>query len=503
MGEYIGALDLGTTSNRFIVFDRRGRIVGSYQKEHEQIFPKPGWVEHDPMEIWHNTGDVIRGALARTGLTGNDIKAIGITNQRETTLIWDRNTGQPYMNAIVWQDTRTDEMCRKLAEDGGQNRFRDKTGLPLSTYFAGPKLRWILDNSEDARKGAEKGDALFGTVESWIIWWLTGGPDNGSHVTDVSNASRTILMNIETLCWDEQILRDLNIPAEILPRIVPSIDSETWGTTRKDGPFGAEIPVCGALGDQQAALVGQACFDVGDAKNTYGTGCFLLLNTGTEAVHSSHGMLTTLAYQVRGEKPVYCLEGSIAVAGALVQWLRDNLAFIEHAAEIEPLAKSVADNGGAYIVPAFSGLFAPYWRSDARGVIVGLTRYINRGHIARAVLEAVAYQTLDVAEAMEKDSGVKMSSLRVDGGMVVNELLMQFQADILGLPVVRPRITETTALGAASAAALASGFAGGIEELKDNWKLDKTWKPQMSEEERQKDIKSWKKAVDRTLNWID
>ncbi|MFW5936896.1 MAG: FGGY family carbohydrate kinase, partial [Desulfosalsimonas sp.] len=386
---------------------------------------------------------------------------------------------------------------------GGQNRFRDKTGLPLSTYFAGPKLRWILDNSEDARKGAEKGDALFGTVESWIIWWLTGGPDNGSHVTDVSNASRTILMNIETLCWDEQILRDLNIPAEILPRIVPSIDSETWGTTRKDGPFGAEIPVCGALGDQQAALVGQACFDVGDAKNTYGTGCFLLLNTGTEAVHSSHGMLTTLAYQVRGEKPVYCLEGSIAVAGALVQWLRDNLAFIEHAAEIEPLAKSVADNGGAYIVPAFSGLFAPYWRSDARGVIVGLTRYINRGHIARAVLEAVAYQTLDVAEAMEKDSGVKMSSLRVDGGMVVNELLMQFQADILGLPVVRPRITETTALGAASAAALASGFAGGIEELKDNWKLDKTWKPQMSEEERQKDIKSWKKAVDRTLNWID
>ncbi|MBS3756587.1 MAG: glycerol kinase GlpK [Desulfobacterales bacterium] len=503
MGEYIGALDLGTTSNRFIVFDRRGRIVGSYQKEHEQIFPKPGWVEHDPMEIWHNTGDVIRGALARTGLTGNDIRAIGITNQRETTLIWDRNTGQPYMNAIVWQDTRTDEMCRRLAEDGGQNRFRAKTGLPLSTYFAGPKLRWILDNAEDARKGAEKGEALFGTVESWIIWWLTGGPDNGSHVTDVSNASRTMLMNIETLCWDEQILKELNIPEQILPRIVPSIDSETWGTTRKDGPFGAEIPVCGALGDQQAALVGQACFDVGDAKNTYGTGCFLLLNTGTEAVHSSHGMLTTLAYQIRGEKPVYCLEGSIAVAGALVQWLRDNLAFIEHAAEIEPLAKSVADNGGAYIVPAFSGLFAPYWRSDARGVIVGLTRYINRGHIARAVLEAVAYQTLDVAEAMEKDSGVKMSSLRVDGGMVVNELLMQFQADILGIPVIRPRITETTALGAASAAALASGFAGGIEELKDNWKLDKTWKPQMSEEERQKDIKSWKKAVDRTLNWID
>lgn len=503
MGEYIGALDLGTTSNRFIVFDRRGRIVGSYQKEHEQIFPKPGWVEHDPMEIWHNTGEVIRGALSKTGLTGNDIVAIGITNQRETTLMWNKKTGEPYMNAIVWQDTRTDEICRKLAENGGQNRFRDKTGLPLSTYFAGPKLRWILDNSEDARKGAEKGEALFGTVESWIIWWLTGGPDKGSHVTDVSNASRTMLMNIKTLSWDEQILKDLNIPAEILPEIVPSIDSETWGSTRKDGPFGAEIPVCGALGDQQAALVGQACFDVGDAKNTYGTGCFLLLNTGTELVHSSHGMLTTLAYQIRDEKPVYCLEGSIAVAGALVQWLRDNLEFIEHAAEIEPLARSVADNGGAYIVPAFSGLFAPYWRSDARGVIVGLTRYIKRGHIARAVLEAVAYQTLDVAEAMEKDSGVKMSNLRVDGGMVVNELLMQFQADILGIPVVRPKITETTALGAASAAALASGFAGGIEELKDNWRLDKTWKPQMSEEERQKDIKSWKKAVERTLNWID
>ncbi|MFW6080809.1 MAG: glycerol kinase GlpK [Desulfosalsimonas sp.] len=503
MGEYIGALDLGTTSNRFIIFDPRGRSVGSSQKEHEQIFPQPGWVEHDPMEIWENTGFVIRRALARTGLTGNDIRAIGITNQRETTLLWDRHTGKPYMNAIVWQDTRTGDLCNRLAEDGGQNRFREKTGLPLSTYFAGPKLRWILDNCQPARRGSEKGQAMFGTVESWIIWWLTGGPGGGAHVTDVTNASRTMLMNLETLCWDEEILKTMKIPAQILPKIVPSIDPETWGTTRKDGPLGAEVPVCGALGDQQAALVGQACFDAGDAKNTYGTGCFLLLNTGEEPVQSSHGMLTTPAYQIRGQKPAYCLEGSIAVAGALVQWLRDNLEFIEHAAEIEPLARSVKDNGGAYIVPAFSGLFAPHWRSDARGVIVGLTRYINRGHIARAVLEAVAYQTLDVAEAMEKDSGVKISSLKVDGGMVVNELLMQFQADILGIPVIRPKITETTALGAASAAALASGVASGIDELKENWTLDKTWQPAMSEQQRKKDVKNWKKAVERTLNWVD
>jgi len=503
MGNYIGALDLGTTSNRFIIFDRRGRIVGVGQKEHEQIFPQPGWVEHDPMEIWRNTGDVIRAALAKTGLSGKDIVAVGITNQRETTLVWDKRTGQPHMNAIVWQDTRTDALCRRLAQEGGQDRFRAKTGLPLSTYFAGPKLRWILDNVDSAQKGAEKGEALYGTIESWIIWWLTGGPTGGSHVTDVTNASRTLLMNLETLSWDEDILKSLKIPARMLPRIVPSIDSETWGTTHKDGPLGAEVPVCGALGDQQAALVGQTCFDVGDAKNTYGTGCFLLLNTGTEAVASSHGMLTTVAYQIRGEKPVYCLEGSINVAGALVQWLRDNLEFIKHAAEIEPLAKSVADNGGAYIVPAFSGLFAPYWRSDARGVLVGLTGFIKRGHIARAVLEAVAYQALDVVEAMEKDSGVELGSLRVDGGMVVNELLMQFQADILGVPVVRPKITETTALGAASAAALASGFVSGIDELKNNWRMDKTWQPKMSEDQRQKGIKGWKKAVERTLNWID
>lgn len=503
MGDYIGALDLGTTSNRFIIFDRQGRIAGLDQKEHRQIFPQPGWVEHDPMEIWHNTGDVIRGALTKTGLTGKEIAAIGITNQRETTVVWDRHTGLPYMNAIVWQCMRTDDLCRRLTAEGGQDRFREKTGLPVSTYFSGPKLRWILDNVTDARTGAQKGDALFGTIETWIIWWLTGGPDGGAHVTDVTNASRTLLMNIERLSWDTEILKEIDIPESVLPKIVPSIDSNTWGTTRADGPFSAEVPVCGALGDQQAALVGQACFEVGEAKNTYGTGCFLLLNTGTRPVASKHGMLTTVGYQMRGSDPVYCLEGAIAIAGALVQWLRDNLNLITHADEIEAMAGQVADTGGAYIVPAFSGLFAPYWRSDARGVVVGLTRYINRNHIARAVLEAVAYQTLDVAEAMEKDSKVALSSLRVDGGMVINELFMQIQADILGVPVVRPKIIETTALGAASAAALASGMVGGLDELKRNWAVDKTWQPAMASEARTQGIAGWKKAIERTLNWID
>jgi glycerol kinase len=503
MGNFIGALDLGTTSNRFIVFDPAGRIVGLDQKEHRQIFPQPGWVEHDPLEIWENTGDVIRGGLAKTGLSGKDIAAIGITNQRETTVVWDKRTGRPYTNAIVWQDTRTDAICRRLSEEGGQDRFRDKTGLPLSTYFSGPKLRWVLDHVEEAREGARNGTALFGTIESWIIWWLTGGPDGGSHVTDVSNASRTMLMDLRALAWDEEILQILDLSPSMLPRIVPSIDSETWGTTLADGPFGAQIPVCGALGDQQAALVGQVCFEPGEAKNTYGTGCFLLLNTGTEAVFSRHGMLTTIAYQIRGQKPVYCLEGAIAIAGALVQWLRDNLGFIRHAGEIETLASGVEDNGGAYIVPAFSGLFAPYWRSDARGVIVGLTRYINRHHIARAVLEAVAYQTLDVVEAMRKDSGVALSSLRVDGGMVANELLMQFQADVLGVPVIRPQITETTALGAASAAALASGTVRGLDELKANWAFDKSWQPRMEAARREKGINGWKKAVERTYGWVD
>jgi glycerol kinase len=503
MGNFIGALDLGTTSSRFIIFDAQGRMVGWDQKEHHQIFPQPGWVEHDPLEIWHNAGEVIQGALSRTRLAGAEIAAIGITNQRETTVVWDKITGRPYTNAIVWQCMRTEDLCRQLSMEGGQDRFRQITGLPVSTYFSGPKLRWILDHLPEVRRDAEKGRALFGTIESWIIWWLTGGPDGGSHVTDVTNASRTMLMNLRTLAWEESILEILQIPAAMLPRIVPSVDARTWGSTRSAGPLGSEVPVCGALGDQQAALVGQACFAVGEAKNTYGTGCFLLLNTGPEAVPSRHGMLTTVAYQMNAEKPVYCLEGSIAMAGALVQWLRDNLGLIESAAQIEELARNVADNGGMYIVPAFSGLFAPHWRSDARGAMVGLTRFVNRCHIARAVLEAVAYQTFEVVEAMQKDSGVALSSLRVDGGMVANGLLMQFQSDILGVPVIRPKITETTALGAASAAALACGTARGTDELKRNWAMDKTWQPRMAYAERQKGIAGWKKAVARTLNWVE
>ncbi len=503
MANYVGALDQGTTSNRFIIFDHSGQIVAVEQKEHEQIFPRPGWVEHNPAEIWQNTRDVIRGALEKSGRTGADLAAIGITNQRETTVIWDKKTGKPFSNAVVWQCTRTDDICKELMRDHGQNRFRDKTGLPIATYFSGPKIKWILDNVAPAREAAEKGDALFGTMETWIIWWLTGGPDGGSHVTDVTNASRTMLMDLQTLKWDEKILKTMDIPPRILPRIVPSSDTNTWGMTRKDGPFEAEIPVCGALGDQQAALVGQTCFDAGEAKNTYGTGCFLLLNTGTTPTVSRQGLLTTLGYQINDQAPVYCLEGSIAITGALVQWLRDNLGLISSAPEIETLAKTVEDNGGAYFVPAFSGLFAPYWRSDARGVIVGLTRFVNRGHIARAVLEATAYQTRDIVEAMNKDSGVELTKLKVDGGMVGNELLMQFQSDILTVPVVRPRVSETTALGAAYAAGLAVGFWEGLEELRRNWEEDKTWQPALDSGVREKYYREWKKAVDRTFNWLE
>ncbi|MGD1967417.1 MAG: glycerol kinase GlpK [Desulfobacterales bacterium] len=503
MATYVGALDQGTTSNRFIIFNHSGQIVAVEQKEHEQIFPKPGWVEHNPAEIWQNTQDVIRGTLEKSGLTGSDLAAIGITNQRETTVIWDKNTGIPFYNAVVWQCTRTNEICKELMRDHGQNRFRDKTGLPIATYFSGPKIKWILDNVSAAREAADKDKALFGTMETWIIWWLTGGPDGGSHVTDVTNASRTMLMDLQTLQWDEQILQALNIPSQILPRIVPSSDTNTWGMTLKDGPFEAEIPVCGALGDQQAALVGQACFDMGEAKNTYGTGCFLLLNTGTTPTVSRQGLLTTLGYQINDRAPVYCLEGSIAITGALVQWVRDNLGLISSAPEIEDLAKTVEDNGGAYFVPAFSGLFAPYWRSDARGVIVGLTRYVNKGHIARAVLEASAYQTRDIVAAMNKDSGVELSMLKVDGGMVVNELLMQFQADILDVPVIRPKVSETTALGAAYAAGLAVGFWESLDELRRNWAEDKTWQPEVDSKVREKYYREWKKAVDRTFDWLD
>lgn len=503
MKKYIGAVDLGTTSNRFILFNAQGRSVAMARKEHAQIFPRPGWVEHDPLEIWKNTQEVIRQALQESGINGSQIAAIGITNQRETAVVWDRTTGQPYCNAVVWQCTRTADICKKLADNGGQDRFRAQTGLPLATYFSGPKLQWILQNVPAAQEGARSGKALFGTIETWFIWWLTGGPDGGVHVTDVSNASRTLLMNLETLQWDPQILEELQIPADMLPRIVPCIDSQTWANTRADGPLGAEIPVCGALGDQQAALVGQTCFSVGEAKNTYGTGCFLLLNTGNQIVPSRHGLLTTVGYQERDQEAVYCLEGSIAIAGALVQWMRDNLGIIKSAPEVEDLARSVENNGGTYFVPAFSGLFAPYWRSDARGAMVGLTRFVNKGHLARAVLEANAYQTLDIVEAMNQDSGVALTKLKVDGGMVANELLMQFQADILDVPVIRPTVTETTALGAAYAAGLAIGYWSDMEDLRQNWSMDNTWYPKMTAEDRAKGIHGWKKAVERTFNWVD
>jgi len=503
MDRYVGAVDQGTTSTRFIIFDHAGRIVGLDQKEHEQIFPKPGWVEHNPMEIWENTREVIRGALTKTDIKGSDLAAIGITNQRETTVLWDKNTGKPYNNAIVWQCTRTDEICRELIKDGGQDRFREKTGLPVATYFSGPKIKWILDNNTDARDAARKGEVFFGTMETWVIWWLTGGPEGGAHVTDVTNASRTMLMDLHSLKWDDDILGLLNIPKQILPEIVPSSDTDYWGFTTNHGPVGARVPVCGAGGDQQAALVGQHCFEPGQAKNTYGTGCFLLLNTGSEPVQSKHGLITTLAYQRRGQDPVYALEGSIAIAGALVQWLRDNLGMISEAPEVEDLARTAEDNGGVYIVPAFSGLFAPYWRSDARGAMVGLTRYANKGHIARAVLEACAYQTRDIVEAMNKDSGVDLAHLKVDGGMVYNNLLMQFQADTLAVPVIRPKVAETTCLGAAYAAGLAAGFWSDFEELSKNWKVDRTWEPAMEEIEREEGYKGWKKAVERTLNWVE
>ncbi len=503
MPKYIGALDLGTTSNRFIIFDHGGNIIGLDQIEHEQIFPRPGWVEHDPGEIWQNCEAVIRGALNKTGIGGKDLQALGITNQRETTVLWDKTTGKPFYNAVVWQCTRTDDICRRLSKEYGRDRFREKTGLPVASYFSGPKIQWILENVSEAKTAAEKGLALFGTIETWIIWWLTGGPKGGAHVTDVTNASRTLLMDLKTLRWDQEILTILGIPEQILPRIVPSIDHRTWGHTRKNGPFQATIPICGALGDQQASLVGHTCFEVGETKNTYGTGCFLLHNTGEKIVASQQGLLTTVAYQVRGQNPVFCLEGSVAVAGALVQWLRDNLGIIQAAPEIEKLALSVENNGGAFIVPAFSGLFAPYWRSNARGAIMGLTRFVSNGHLARAVLEATAYQTRDIVEAMNRDSGVTLRDLKVDGGMVQNNLLMQIQADILDLPVVRPQMSEITALGAAYAAGVAANFWSGFEELKKNWVVDRRWEPQADKEDRRQGYAYWQKAVQRTFDWLE
>ncbi len=503
MGKFIGALDQGTTSTRFIVFDHGGRVAALDQKEHQQLFPQPGWVEHDPLEIWNNTRKVIRGALAKAGLKGRDLAAIGITNQRETTVVWNRHTGKPYGNAIVWQCTRTDGICRTLIKDGGQDRFRKTTGLPVAAYFSGPKIKWILDHVPEAKKAALNGDAIFGTIETWLIWWLTGGPGRGTHVTDVTNAGRTLLMDLKTLSWDNHILEVLDIPRQMLPEIVPSSDENFWGLTAHDGPLGAEAPVCGALGDQQAALVGQACFEKGDAKNTYGTGCFLLLNTGSEPVPSKHGLITTVAYQMSGHEPIYALEGSIAMAGALVQWFRDNLGLIKTAPDIEALAGTVEDNGGMFIVPAFSGLFAPYWRDDARGVMVGLTRYIHKGHMARAVLEACAYQTRDIVDAMKKDAGHPLPSLKVDGGMVANNLLMQIQSDILNVPVIRPRVSETTALGAAYAAGLAVGFWSSREELGQNWSEDRSWQPTLPEKEREAGYRNWKRAVERTFHWVE
>ena len=498
MADYAGALDQGTTSTRFMVFDHHGQVVAVDQKEHEQIYPKPGWVEHDANEIWERSQEVIQGALSKAGLSASDLAAVGITNQRETTVVWDRHTGEPVHNAIVWQDTRTDQICNELAADGGQDRFRAKVGLPIATYFSGPKVKWILDNVEGARARAEAGDLVFGNIDTWCIWNMTGGTNGGVHVTDVTNASRTMLMDLATLEWDDGILATMGIPKSMLPQIRSS--SQVYGDA--NGTL-AGIPVAGDLGDQQAALFGQTCFSVGEAKNTYGTGNFLLLNTGTSPVPSKSGLITGLGYKIGDQPAVYMLEGSIAITGALVQWLRDNLKMISASAEVETLARTVEDNGGVYFVPAFSGLFAPYWRSDARGVIAGLTRYVNAGHLARAVLEATAWQTKEVVDAMNADSGVALTSLKVDGGMVHNDLLMQFQADVLGVPVIRPTVAETTALGAAYAAGLAVGFWREVEDLRANWGMDKQWEPHMDPATRDREYALWKKAVTRTFDWVE
>jgi glycerol kinase len=498
MAEYVGALDQGTTSTRFMIFDHSGEVVGLDQKEHEQIYPKPGWVEHDANEIWTRSQEVISDGLEKAGIDAGDLAAVGITNQRETAVVWDRNTGEPACNAIVWQDTRTDKICNELSQDGGQDRFRAQTGLPIATYFSGPKVRWILDNVEGLRDRAEAGDLVFGNIDTWLIWNLTGGTDGGVHVTDVSNASRTLLMDLSTLEWDDSIVSTLGIPRSMLPEIHASSEvyGEAVGTLQG-------IPVAGDLGDQQAATFGQACYAVGEAKNTYGTGNFLLLNTGEELVQSKSGLITTVGYKIGDSKPIYCLEGSIAITGALVQWMRDNLKMIGSSPEVEELARTVDDNGGCYFVPAFSGLFAPYWKSSARGVIAGLTRYVNAGHIARAVLEATAWQSKEVVDAMNEDSGVELESLKVDGGMVVNDLLMQFQADILDVPVIRPKVAETTALGAAYAAGLAVDFWQEVEDLRANWSEDKRWEPQMDPAARDEGYKQWKKAVTRTFDWTE
>ena len=493
MTQYIAAIDQGTTSSRCIVFDHDGAIVAVDQKEHRQIFPRPGWVEHNAEEIWTNVESVVAGALAKLSIQPHDLAAVGITNQRETTLLWNKATGKPVHNAIVWQDTRTDRLVRDLGGSQGQDRFRDLCGLPLATYFSGPKARWILDAQPELRKSAEAGELLFGTMDSWLIWKLTG-----RHVTDVTNASRTMLMNLKTLQWDDTLLTAIGVQRAMLPEICSS--SEVYGSAKG---ILQGVPVASALGDQQAALFGQTCFSPGEGKNTYGTGCFLLVNTGLKPVQSNNGLLTTVAYKIGAQPAVYALEGSIAVTGALVQWVRDNLGLISNAAEIETLANSVDDNGGCYFVPAFSGLFAPYWQSNARGVIVGLTSYVTKGHIARAVLEATAWQTREVVDAMAADSGVALTTLKVDGGMTANGLLMQFQADVLDVPVVRPVVSETTCLGAAYAAGLAVGYWPNIEGLRANWKKSVEWQPTMSAAQRGKGFRKWKKAVKRSMDWTD
>ena len=499
MPKYAIALDQGTTSSRAMVFNHEGRVEAVSQKEHEQIYPKPGWVEHDPKEIWARCQEVIDEAVEKAGAARDDIAALGITNQRETTVVWDRNTGEPVHNAIVWQDTRTDKLVDELSADGGQDRFRAKVGLPLATYFSGPKVRWILDNVDGARAKAEAGDLCFGNIDTWCIWNLTGGTNDGLHITDVTNASRTMLMDLQSLSWDADIAGTIGVPMSMLPEIRAS--SEVYGEVKTGSLTG--VNVAGDLGDQQAATFGQACFSTGEAKNTYGTGNFMLLNTSTEAVQSKSGLLTTACYKIGDQPAVYALEGSIAITGALVQWLRDNLKMIKAAPEVEDLAKTVDDNGGLYIVPAFSGLFAPYWKSDARGVFAGLTRYVNAGHVARAALEATAFQTREVDDAMKADSGVDLTELKVDGGMVANDTLMQFQADILGVPVVRPVVAETTALGASYAAGMAVGFWSSEQEVRDNWAEDKRWAPKSDATERERIYRNWKKAVTKSFDWVD
>ncbi|UPK76343.1 glycerol kinase GlpK [Nocardioidaceae bacterium SCSIO 66511] len=503
MADFVGAIDQGTTSTRFMIFDHGGNEVARHQLEHEQIMPRAGWVEHNPVEIWERSSAVIQTALGKAGLTSNDLAAFGITNQRETTVIWDRNTGRPYYNAIVWQDTRTDRIASALEREGKGDVIRQKAGLPPAPYFSGGKIQWIFENVDGVRGAAERGDALFGNTDTWVLWQLTGGVSGGVHITDVTNASRTMLMNLETLDWDDELLGFFDIPRQMLPTIKPSSSPDPYGTTLRTGPVAGEVPITGDLGDQQAATVGQVCFSPGEAKNTYGTGNFMLMNTGTEIVRSKNGLLTTPAYKFGDEPAVYALEGSIAVTGSAVQWLRDQLGIISGAAQSEALARQVEDNGGMYFVPAFSGLFAPYWRSDARGAIVGLSRFNTNAHLARATLEAICYQSLDVSGAMTADSGVQLETLKVDGGVTENELCMQIQADVMGVPVSRPVVAETTALGAAYAAGLAVGFWQNTDELRQNWNESKRWQPEWSDAQREEGYANWKKAVKRTLDWVD